>query len=194
MAIENERRPADFEDCRLPDHGDAIEVDEPDDKDAGGTATPLKAIRRGCISCAGSSHEVALCVATRCPLYLFRFGRGPTPDEIAAVASVAAHPLERPREKAPFTQADVAVKSGLQAIKRKCRDCSGYSFDEQRDCKFTRCDLYPHRLGKSSRTMTEEQRFAAAERLKHNLKRGLLPQDPDENPGSAEPDDGPLPL
>ncbi len=40
--------------------------------------TPMKAIRAKCLDCsAGSANEVKLCPVTRCPLYLFRFGKNP---------------------------------------------------------------------------------------------------------------------
>lgn len=40
--------------------------------------TPMKAIREKCIDCCcGSTYEVKLCTATRCPLYAFRLGKNP---------------------------------------------------------------------------------------------------------------------
>ena len=40
--------------------------------------TPLKAIRLKCLDCCcGSAHEVKLCTAEKCPLYLFRLGKNP---------------------------------------------------------------------------------------------------------------------
>ena len=53
---------------------------------------PVKAIRAKCLDCCyGSSKEVALCTAEKCPLYPFRFGRNPyrqkrelTEEQIAA--------------------------------------------------------------------------------------------------------------
>lgn len=40
--------------------------------------SPLKAIRLKCLDCScGSSNEVKLCPATKCPLYPFREGRDP---------------------------------------------------------------------------------------------------------------------
>ena len=39
---------------------------------------PVKAIRMKCLECsAGSSWEVTQCWATKCPLYVFRFGKNP---------------------------------------------------------------------------------------------------------------------
>jgi len=51
--------------------------------------TPIKAIRKHCLSCSGESpKEVRECVITDCPLYLFRLGTNPnrkgkilTPEE-----------------------------------------------------------------------------------------------------------------
>ena len=34
----------------------------------------------------------------------------------------------------------------LSAIRRKCLDCSCYQPSEVRDCRLTRCDLWPYRL------------------------------------------------
>jgi hypothetical protein len=40
--------------------------------------TPMKAIRRKCLDCAGgSSQEVGLCPAHNCSLFPFRFGKRP---------------------------------------------------------------------------------------------------------------------
>lgn len=40
--------------------------------------SPLKAIRLKCVDCCcGSSNEVKLCTATKCPLYPFREGVNP---------------------------------------------------------------------------------------------------------------------
>jgi hypothetical protein len=39
--------------------------------------TPLRAIRRRCLSCSGSSQEVSLCPVHNCSLHPYRFGRRP---------------------------------------------------------------------------------------------------------------------
>ena len=59
-------------------------------------------------------------------------------------------------------------KSPLKAIKQFCLECSGDSSSEVKHCPVYRCPLYQYRFGKSGRTrsMTEEQKQAAAERLK----------------------------
>ena len=56
----------------------------------------------------------------------------------------------------------------LKAIREKCLDCV-YSAHEVKMCVMTDCALHPFRFGKNpfvKRQMTEEQRQAAAERLK----------------------------
>jgi hypothetical protein len=46
---------------------------------------PLTAIRRMCLWCAvGSNYEIAVCASKVCPLWLFRFGREPSPALIEA--------------------------------------------------------------------------------------------------------------
>lgn len=40
--------------------------------------SPMKAIRLKCLDCCcGSSNEVKLCVAEKCPIHPFRFGKNP---------------------------------------------------------------------------------------------------------------------
>lgn len=40
--------------------------------------SPLKAVRLKCLDCcSGSSNEVRLCPAEKCPLHPFRFGKNP---------------------------------------------------------------------------------------------------------------------
>lgn len=59
-------------------------------------------------------------------------------------------------------------QSPLKAIKKFCLECSGDSPSEVKCCPVFRCPLYQYRFGKSGRTrsMTDEQKQAAAERLK----------------------------
>ena len=57
----------------------------------------------------------------------------------------------------------------LSAIKAFCVDCLGGQPRLVKDCTAKNCPLYPYRTGhntNSKRTMTEEQRQMAAERLK----------------------------
>ena len=40
--------------------------------------SPLKAIRKNCLACNGTAHEVRLCPCEKtCPLWPFRFGHNP---------------------------------------------------------------------------------------------------------------------
>ncbi len=53
--------------------------------------TPLKAIRLKCLDCCcGSAHEVKLCTAEKCPLYLFRLGKNPNRTGIGGNGSFGA--------------------------------------------------------------------------------------------------------
>lgn len=61
------------------------------------------------------------------------------------------------------------ITSPIKAIRAKCLDCSCNQINEVKLCPIENCPLYPFRLGKNpfyKRKMTEEQRLAAAERLK----------------------------
>src|SRR5262245_10353958 len=118
-----------------PEHIDARTREEGPDHLA-----PLTSIRKHCLWCCnGSAHEVGLCVSKACPLWLLRFGRKPTADELAAVTSIPTQPLE-----APATQAEVAEGSRLKAIRRRCLDCSGDSPAKVRTCRATDCTLHPY--------------------------------------------------
>lgn len=60
------------------------------------------------------------------------------------------------------------MTSPLKAIREKCLDCN-YSANEVKLCPATDCALWPFRFGKnpySKRKLTDEQRKAAADRLK----------------------------
>ena len=58
----------------------------------------------------------------------------------------------------------------MKAIRAKCLDCNGTA-NEVKLCPCTDCALWPFRLGKNPnikpRNLTDEQRKAAAERLKN---------------------------
>lgn len=61
------------------------------------------------------------------------------------------------------------IKSPLKAIHQHCIECMGNQVREVPYCNVKRCPLYPFRLGKnpySTRHFTEEQKQAAAERMK----------------------------
>ena len=80
----------------------------------------MKAIRAECLECCnGKSSEVRLCVSKSCSLWLYRFGRRPTAEEIDAVADVVSYPLER-----GVTQAEIARGGPLKAICARYLDCS----------------------------------------------------------------------
>jgi hypothetical protein len=52
----------------------------------------------------------------------------------------------------------VANLNRRKAIKARCLDCSGWSFDEVKDCSFQDCPLYPFRLGKGPQNPKERIR------------------------------------
>lgn len=57
----------------------------------------------------------------------------------------------------------------LKAIRAKCLDCCCGQANEVKLCPAVDCELHPYRFGKNpynKRTLTDEQRQAAAERLK----------------------------
>ena len=60
----------------------------------------------------------------------------------------------------------------LRAIRAKCLDCCADSPGEVRRCSLADCPLHPFRFGRSpkKRSLSAEQRQAAAERLKRNLR------------------------
>ena len=60
------------------------------------------------------------------------------------------------------------IKSPIKAIRAHCIECCGGSHHEVKLCQITKCPLHAFRFGKNphiKRTMTEEQRKEAAERL-----------------------------
>lgn len=68
------------------------------------------------------------------------------------------------------------LEKPLDAIKEKCLDCSVYDEDEVKLCTCTSCTLWPFRFGtnpyRGTRNLSEEQRAAAAERMKSVRKKG----------------------
>ena len=59
--------------------------------------------------------------------------------------------------------------SVLKDVRLYCLECCGGLASEVKQCPATTCQLWKYRLGKDStrtRTMTDEQKQAAAERLK----------------------------
>ena len=88
--------------------------------------TPLKAIRKQCVSCMGGSPRlVADCPGRDCPLYPYRMGRIP----------------------------EGADRGLLGIIRKYCLECGG-SAQEVKGCQgdtapYEPCPLYEFRLGKS---------------------------------------------
>jgi hypothetical protein len=126
--------------------------------------TPLGAIRKKCLWCCnGSTSEVALCPATSCSSWPFRFGHKPTDETIADQGDTLLHPLESRMTAAQFHTGRHSV---LMAITRKCFDCSGASKSGVRNCAFADCALHPFRQGKNpNRTYRPEERVRRAEHL-----------------------------
>jgi hypothetical protein len=150
-----------------------------------GHATPLKAVRRHCLSCCnGSANEVTLCPAMSCPLWPIRHGHRPSAEDRSAVADQQLYPLERDLQGATFHG------SALKAIRLRCLDCSGNSDVEVRGCKSgpghpTSCDLHPFRLGRNPNiSHSPEWKQAAAERLVL-ARAAALPAKPSQNPVCA---------
>jgi hypothetical protein len=125
---------------------------------------PLRALRNHCLWCCnGSAHEVKLCPITSCPLWAFRLGHRPAPEEKAAVAEVKLYPLERATMGAEFF-----AKGGtaLKAIRRRCMDCSGGSQVAANACTARGCDLHSFRKGKNPNfKISEERRLRLAASL-----------------------------
>lgn len=91
--------------------------------------TPLKAIRAKCLDCcAGSSQEIRLCPAERCPLHPLRLGK-------------------RVRE---------APRTPLKSIRAKCYDCGEGTAADIKRCDLDWCPLHPFRLGKRPRTLLKK--------------------------------------
>lgn len=67
------------------------------------------------------------------------------------------------------------ITSPIKAIWEFCLGCVGYQAKEVKLCPSTKCPLYPFRFGKNpylpKRELTEEQKAAAAERLKKARER-----------------------
>ena len=67
----------------------------------------------------------------------------------------------------PEANTEEVITSPLRAIRAKCIDCCCGQISEVRNCPCTSCPLHSYRMGKSNRTrtMTEEQKQAARDRL-----------------------------
>jgi hypothetical protein len=69
-----------------------------------------------------------------------------------------------------FQEIGHAAAPILSVIRAKCLDCCCHQPSEIRKCTATSCALWPYRMGsnpfRASREMSDEQRSAAAERLR----------------------------
>ena len=144
--------------------GSDVEPIASSERDGDGAVSPGRAVRRHCVDCAGSSHEVALCPATACSLWPHRFGHRPDAATRAEQADVVLHPAELELKGRDFTG------TALKAIKLRCLDCSGAIRATVERCALgaghaDACDLHPFRLGKNPNiVLSEEARAAIAER------------------------------
>ena len=87
------------------------------------TPSPLASMRQYCLTCCnGSAHEVSLCPATSCSLWVYRFGRKPTAAMLAGADDCLMYPVEDGTTIAEFFEGGGTV---LRAIRRHCIDCSG---------------------------------------------------------------------
>lgn len=66
------------------------------------------------------------------------------------------------------------IRNPVKAIRAFCVECCGGSSNEVKLCPATECQLYAFRFGKNpyrtKREMSEEQKAAAAERLRRARK------------------------
>lgn len=110
-------------------------------------ASPLKQVRAHCLWCCnGSASEVAKCVSLCCPLWLLRFGRRPSAEEI--------------EEHAEFGELHASSGAVLKAIRSRCIDCSGGSLGEVRSCSHESCSLHPFRMGRNPNIKPSAERKA----------------------------------
>ena len=79
--------------------------------------TPIRAIRRKCLSCSENAREVKECSITDCALYENRMGK-------------------RPKGTRP-----------LKAIRAECLDCMGGNPNQVRECNIEQCPLWYYRSG-----------------------------------------------
>lgn len=74
--------------------------------------TPLKSIRRFCLSCAGRPSEVRRCPSTECALFIFKMGRNPLRKGVGWVRS----------SKKAFSISDLDTGGGLAEMDRRKPD------------------------------------------------------------------------
>lgn len=103
-------------------------------------STPLKAIRLKLLDLNCGDKNAVRVGSIENPmdvpavLHAYRFGRKPTEEEAKQYGpQTICGPLLTP----------------LKAIKTYCRDCSGESLKDVKECPCTSCPLYPYREGKN---------------------------------------------
>lgn len=109
-----------------------MRVKKPVPKNITKRLTPMRAIRKYCVSdCMnGQPKEVELCTTNEdipigeCPLYRLRLGKNIDKLKVA------------------------------KQIRLKCIDCSGYVATDVRECRNTECVLFPFRMGINKRLTT----------------------------------------
>lgn len=114
--------------------------------------TPLKAIRKHCVACVGSAHDVHLCKGdklldgTKCVFYEYRLGRG---------------------------------RPSVKTIRKHCVQCMNGQYALIETCKSEKaCTLFPYRFGKNpARAMTEDQKELLTERLKKAREAKFISQE-----------------
>jgi hypothetical protein len=93
---------------------------------------------------------------------------GRSPYEIDGGALIGRDP--RKVTEAEWSLAGIAAEPIMDVIRAKCLDCSARQDAEIRKCVAINCALWPYRMGanplRAKRSMTDEQRAAAGERLK----------------------------
>lgn len=95
-------------------------------------STPLKAIRKKCLDCAGGQTEVRKCAEENCDLHPFRMGKG------------------------------VKGKGSIRKpIRRYCLWCCLGRSNEAKLCPSTGCPLYGYRSGRREKSVTTPKQLAA---------------------------------
>ena len=49
-----------------------------------------------------------------------------------------------------------------KAIRLRCWDCSGFEYNEVRNCEHTKCELYPYRMGTEKQNPTARRKAIRA--------------------------------
>jgi len=106
--------------------------------------TPIKAIRKYYLWCFhGSTVEIKRCPVYKCPLYRYRMGK-----KLNLQALLKLNPDANKEDNKKEILANFHL-TPLKAIRERCKDCSGYSMKEIRNCNHTDCALHTYRMGKN---------------------------------------------